>query len=212
MIKKPTVNRYISLLLPLIMIIFCGSIIHVNGSVDNIEASPIQLYLVANPDTLYQRDHFNMSLSITNVHYEEIPNITIRITIPNELEFLDSSVLDLNVEENANELTYNLGSLNLDENVLFTIVYNVTSPNTKNPLTLAGANVSYQLINGISSFQISNTVAVFLKGEQVVTDTSTLPQLPESKEEAPDLLVIITYILPIVVFSFSVVILRRFRR
>ena len=203
MIKKPTANHHISLLLPLIMIIFCGSIIHVNGFVNNIEASPIQLYLVANPDTLYQRDHFNMSLSITNVHYEEIPNIFIEITIPNDLEFLDSSVLDLEVEENATELTYNLGTLDLDENVLFTIVYNVTSPNTKNPLTLPGANVSYQLINGISSYQISNSVDVFLKGVRETTETNTLPQSPEAKYEAEDFLILIAYVLPIIAFGFQ---------
>ncbi|MHA2237510.1 MAG: hypothetical protein ACXAB2_03950 [Candidatus Hodarchaeales archaeon] len=183
MYKKLIVNHHISLLLLLGMVIFCGSIIQVNGSVDKI-----------------------------NAYYEEIPNITIKITIPTELEFLNSSVHGLNVDGDATEFSYDLGSLELDEKVLFTVVYNVTSNIVKNPLTLQGANVSYQLLNGISSYHISNSVDISLRGVRAVTDTNTLPQLPEPTNEAEDYQILIAYILPIAAFGVSVVVLRRLRR
>jgi hypothetical protein len=82
----------------------------------------------------------------------------------------------------------------------------------KNPLTLQGANVSYQLLNGISSYHISNSVDISLRGVRAVTDTNTLPQLPEPTYEAEDYQILIAYILPIAAFGVSVVVLRRLRR
>jgi hypothetical protein len=167
--------------------------------------------MVANPESAYQNDHFNMSLSMTNIHFEEIYNVSLNFDVPTGLEILKSSVLDIGTENDSSERNYPIGSLDVDEIYLFRVEYNVTSSDTKT-LTVEGINVSFRLENGLSSFIISNTVNILLKGEQVTTESKTLPEIPTDFAPPDDSIIYLAYILPIFVFGISIFILRRLRR
>jgi hypothetical protein len=182
----------------------------VYGSVTQSSGYPIQNYLVANPEEVYQRDHFNMSLSITNIHFEEILNVTIHVTIPNEIEFINSSISDLNVENDSKEFDYLIGVLDVDEKLIITFEYNVTSPSTET-INIEGVNISFQLLNGISDYEISNAVNVLLKGVRIDTNTATLPPKQIGTIQVDDTIIIIAYLIPIIFFGLSIVIMRRLR-
>ena len=143
-----------------------------SGYTQNITATPIQLYLGTNHDEVYQCDHFYMNLSLTNIYFEVILNVTLEFKIPVEVEFLNSSRSDFEVENDSTTFDYTIGTLSIDENVVIQIEYNVTSPSTKT-VTFNGVNVSYHLINGIHIFDISNTVEILLKGVRLTSESTT---------------------------------------
>ncbi len=211
MTKIPNVKRYAFLFFAVFILIVNGSILQSKSIPHDNDNYPFQLYMVANPESAYQNDHFNMSLSITNIHFEEISNVSLNFDISTDLEILQSSVPDIGTENDSSERNYPIGSLDVDEIYLFRVEYNVTSSDTKT-LTVEGINVSFRLENGLSSFIISNTVNILLKGEQVATESKTLPEIPANYAPPDDSIIYLAYILPILVFGISIFILRRLRR
>ena len=195
----------------LVLTLFYGSIYQSNGYTQEIQATPLQHYLVANPEEVYQRNHFNMSLSVTNIYFEEVLDVTIHVSIPNDVEFINSSISDLNVENDSLEFDYQIGTIAVDEKHLITFEYNVTSPSTET-INFEGVNVSFKLLNGISDYDITNSVNILLKGVQINTNTATLPPKQIGSIKVDDIVIIVAYILPIVFFILSVVIMRRLRR
>jgi len=205
-----TRRKGIIIFLLLLTLVYC-SVIQSNGNTQEIQAAPLQHYLVANPEEVYQRNHFNVSLSITNSYFEEVLNVTIHVTIPSELEFINSSFSNLNIENDSSEFDYQIGTIDVDEKLLMTFEYNVTSSSTET-ITFEGVNISFQLLNGISDHEISNSVTILLKGPQSDTNTASLPPKQIGTIQVDDIIIIIAYILPIVFFGLSVVIMRRLRR
>ena len=171
---------------------------------------PFQIYMVASPETVYQKEHFNMSLAITNIHFEDLLNVSLQFKVHNDLEVINSSVPDLDMENDTSKGRYTIGSLDVDEIYLFTVEYNVTTGDTKT-ISVEGMNVSYQLQNGLSSYVISNTVNILLKGEQAVSETKTLT-IPSNFTPPDDNLIYFAYLFPIIMFGISIFILRRLRR
>ncbi len=126
MSRNPKTQRNGLLLFILTLTLIHSSIIQLNGHTQETSASTLQTYLIVNPEELYQNDHFNMSLSITNIRYEDVLNVSINIQIPNEIEFISSSVADLEVEDDSSELDYTYGLLKFDEAFIFTPSSNPT--------------------------------------------------------------------------------------
>ncbi len=211
MSRNPKTQRNGLILFIFTLTLLHSSIIQLNGHTQETSASTLQTYLIVNPEELYQNDHFNMSLSITNIRYEDVLNVSINIQIPNEIEFISSSVADLEVEDDSSELDYTYGLLKFDEAFIFTVTYNVTSSSTQT-LTLEGANVSFRLIEGFPDYTISNSVNLGLNGVRDKTDTATLLPLPPGPISPDDILIIFAYIFPIGVFGLTIFILRRLRR
>jgi hypothetical protein len=191
-----------------------GFIIQINGNSLTITADPLSLYQVTNaPDnSVYQKDQFNLIVSITN--REQIPyveNVTAFVQIPPELEFLSSSIMDLEVEEDASEFNYNFGRLKIGQNVNFSVTYNVTSDVAKT-ITLRRVNVTFRVLETVDDFQVSETIDMLLKGPRDLTTTVSIAPIPSGTIPAHPILSVIGYLLPILAFGISVVILRRFRR
>lgn len=208
--NQKTQRKGIFLFLLLLTLVY-GSVIQSNGETQEIQAAPLQHYLVANPEEVYQRDHFNMSLSITNNYFEAVLNVTIHVTIPSEVEFINSSISDLNVENDSKEFDYQIGTIAIDEKLLISFEYNVTSPSTET-ISFQGVNISFHLLNTISTYEISNSVNILLKGIQIDTNTATLLPKPIGTIKVDDVIIIVAYLLPIVFFGLSIVIMRRIRR
>lgn len=211
MSRNPKIQRKGILIFLLLLTLAYGSVIQSNGYTNEIQAAPLQHYLVANPEEVYQRDHFNMSLSITNIYFEEVLNVTIHVTIPSEVEFLNSSISDLTVENDSLEFDYQIGTIAVDDKLLMSFEYNVTSPSTET-ISFVGVNVSFKLLNGISAYEITNSVNILLKGVQIDSDTGTLPPKQIGTIKTDDIIIIMAYLLPIVFFGLSIVIMRRLRR
>ena len=211
MSRNPKIQCKGILIFLLLLTLAYGSVIQSNGYTNEIQAAPLQHYLVANPEEVYQRDHFNMSLSITNIYFEEVLNVTIHVTIPSEVEFLNSSISDLTVENDSLEFDYQIGTIAVDDKLLMSFEYNVTSPSTET-INFVGVNVSFKLLNGISAYEITNSVNILLKGVQIDSDTGTLPPKQIGTIKADDIIIIMAYLLPIVFFGLSIVIMRRLRR
>lgn len=190
-----------------------GSLNQTNGHPLTTNTIPVQIYQVASPLTVYQNDQLNASVSVTNTYFEDITNITISGEILSDLEFLFSTEPDLDstIENDSEEFEYHFGPLQSNEILLFSITFNVTSSDTKQ-IELPAMNVSFQLQNGIDGYLLSNGVTVFLKGKREVTTTTTLPPLPKGTIQAPLILIVAGYMLPIVVFGISALIMRRFRK
>jgi hypothetical protein len=213
MIKGTKLQRHRLLIVILIISALYGSFNQINGHPLTTNTIPVQIYQVASPLTVYQSDQLNASVSVTNTYFEDIINITISGEIPSDLEFLFSSEPDLDstIENDSEEFEHHFGSLLTNEILLFSITYNVTSSGTKQ-IELPSMNISFQLQNGIDGYLLSNGVTVFLKGEREFTTTTTLPPLPKGTIQAPLFLIAAGYMLPIVVFGLSVLIMRRFRK
>jgi len=210
MSRNPTNQRKGIIVFLLLLTLVYGTAIQSNGYPQEPQASPLQHYLVANPEEVHQRDHFNMSLSITNIYFEEVLNVTIHVTIPNEVEFIKSSISNLTVENDSTEFDYQIGILPVDEKRLMIFV-NVTSPSTET-INFEGVNISFQLLNGISTNDISNSVNILLKGVNIDTNTATLPPKQTGTIHVDDIVIIAAYLLPIVFFGLSIVVMRRLRR
>lgn len=209
--KNLKVQRLALLFFIVIILIVNGSILQSKSTPQDNNYYPFQLYMVASPEAAYQNDHFNMSLSITNIHFEEILNVSLQFEVHEDLEFIKSSELDLEAENDSSEMDYTVGALEVDEIYLIRLEFNVTSSDTKT-ITVEGITVNFQLLNGLSSFVISNSVNILLKGEQVTSQSNTLPTLPSDLTPPDDSLIFFAYFLPIVMFGISVFILRRIRR
>ncbi len=203
--------------------IFCLLILIITvytASISKTEANPffivnqhpvLQVYQVANPLEVYQTEQFNVSVSITNVYFEDVLNMTATTSIPNELELLSSSIPELDLENNSEDFYYNFGPIALNQNINFTLTYNVTSEAIKT-LTLEGLNVSFRLQNGIESYRITNQIDILLKGERDVTPIKPLKPIPTGTIPAEPILSIFGYLIPLIIYGFSIIIMRRFRK
>ncbi|MHA1444260.1 MAG: hypothetical protein ACTSR4_05865 [Candidatus Hodarchaeales archaeon] len=211
MSRNPKIQRKGILIFLLLLTLAYGSVIQSSGYTKEIQAAPLQHYLVANPEEVYQRDHFNMSLSITNIYFEEVLNVSIHVTIPSEVEFINSTFSDLTVENDSLEFDYQIGTIAVDEKLLLSFEFNVTSPSTET-ISFEGVNVSFKLLSGFSTYEITNSVNILLKGIQSDTNTGTLPLKQIGTIKADDIIIIMAYLIPIMFFGLSVVIMRRLRR
>ena len=180
---------------------------------------PIQAYQVAASSSstslsAYQGDYINSSLSITQIYFEEVYNVTIETEILDSLEFLYSTEATLDEEIEADNETesfsYNFGILDVDEKILFTATYNVTSPDPKE-IELPSFNVSFILRNGEERYIETNTVQVFLRGEREVPETESLPTIPRIEIPAHPIFSLIGFSLPLITFSVSIIFMKKIR-
>ncbi|MFX0052722.1 MAG: hypothetical protein ACFFAJ_04600 [Candidatus Hodarchaeota archaeon] len=202
----------ITILLLVISTLF-GFIIQINGNPLSVTVDPLSIYQVTNaPDnSVYQNDQFNLIVSITN--REQIPyveNVTVYVQIPSEFEFLTSSIMDLEVENDTSEFSYDFGQLKIEQNVNFSVTYNVTSDEAKT-ITLESVNVTFRVLETVDDFQLSETINMLLKGPRDLTTTVSIAPIPSGTIPAHPILSVIGYLLPILAFGVSIVILRRFR-
>lgn len=198
----------------IILVLIFGFILGLNsgikGSASTTSTIPIQIYQVANPLTVYQRDQLNISLSITNTYFQDVYNISVSVEIHNDLEFLFSSEPGVNTTfvNDSTKIDYTFGTLKVNGIILFSLTYNVTSSNTIS-IELPSMEVSFELQNGIAGSHFSNGVTVFLKGKRFETTTNILPPTPKGEIDAPIFLILAGYSIPIVIFALSAFILRR---
>jgi hypothetical protein len=212
MSRHTKIHHYGLILFILTLTLLSGEIIGINSYSENINDKALQAFLVAYPDDLHQGEHFNMSLTISHDYFDDIFNVSLKVEIPEEIEFVDSSMGDLEVDKNASEFQYNSGIFRVeDRKIFFTVEYNVTSNLTKQ-VTLPVVNVSFLLRNGHPDWVISNTASILIKGEEAETETTTLRLLPEGDIPPNDLLIIAAYLIPITICGISIIYLRRLRR
>ena len=211
MVQGTRIQQRRQIVLILLVSALIGSTFHVNGNSSNITVVPLQLVQVADPLTAFKADQINVSISIANVYFQDILNVSMEITIPSEVEFVNSSVSNLEIEKDAEKFDYTFGTIQVEKKVMFSFTYNVTTSDSRS-MTLQPVNVSFQLLNGISGYELSNSEEILLKGERVVTTTESLLPIPRGEIPANPILPIIMYLLPLIAFSISVVILRRIKQ
>ncbi|MHA2167802.1 MAG: hypothetical protein ACXAAT_18300, partial [Candidatus Hodarchaeales archaeon] len=88
MSRNPKTQRKRVFLLLLLLTLVYSSIIQLKGDTQEIQDATQQHYWLSTPGNIYQGDQVNMSFSIKNVHIQVILNVTIHVTIPNEVEFV----------------------------------------------------------------------------------------------------------------------------
>ncbi|MFX1284419.1 MAG: hypothetical protein ACFFB5_12225 [Promethearchaeota archaeon] len=221
MIRNITIQRHGVAVLILILGILCSSTIQSNSHPSGAAVDVLQVHQVVNTLTAYQADQFTVSLTIINIYsFKDVLDVSMRMKIPKEVEFLSSSELDLEIKNDSEEFNYNFGTLKIDKSIHFSITYNVTSAETKS-VTIEAVNVSYRLENGIIGWILSNTDSIGLRGKKETTTTESLLPIPKGKINEIDFgifkiptipfLSVIGYILPLVFFSISIFVLRRIR-
>lgn len=214
MVKNSKVQRQGIIILILIIGISFGSIIQINSVPLAITVDPLTVYQVANPDSVYQNDQLNLIVSITNSkEFENVENVTVLVRIPSEIEYVSSSIVNLEVENDANEFIYDFGTLPENQNINFSVVYNVTSAETKT-ITLESVNVSFIIprLNFERDFQLTEPIDILLKGERDVTTTESIAPIPSGTISANPILSIIGYLVPLLAYVMSIIVLRRLRR
>ena len=201
--------------------ILCGSITHSVSYSSGEVASVLQVQLGLDTHTIYHAEQFNMSLSILNVYgFEDIQSVTITVKIPEEFELILVNIPDFDLENVTDELYHDFGQLSIDGDIRFRATYNVTSKATKS-VTIQAINVTYQLKNGIRGFVLSNTEDIGLRGVKLTKTTELLRPIPVGEIDELDLVFmkipaspffsIIGYLIPLLFFSMSIVVLRRIR-
>lgn len=201
----------------------CSSTIQSSSHSSGGAIDVLQIHQVINTLTAYQAEQFTVSLTIYNVYgFKDVLDVSIKVKIPEEVEFLSSSEpdLDLEIKDDSEEFDYNFGKLRIDESIRFSVIYNVTSAETKS-VTLEAVNASFRLENGITGWVLSNTESIGLRGKQLITTTESLLPIPKGEINEIDfgsfkipiipILSIIGYLLPLVFFGVSIIFLRRIR-
>jgi hypothetical protein len=200
-------------LLILIIAITCISITQSSSKTSIITSDPLLVYQIANPLSVYQSEHLDMSVSITNYYFQQILNVTVKGEIAPELEFISSTIHDFEGENVTDEFEHDFGKLSVNGNINFTVTYNVTSPDPKT-INLKKVNVTYTLLNGIETFQLAEPttpIEILLKGVRETTRTDTRSPIPSGSIPAHDSLSVIGYVIPLLAYAISIVILRRIR-
>lgn len=214
MAKNSRIQRQGIIILILVIGINFGSIIQINSFPLIITVDPLTVYQVANPDSVYQNDQLNLIVSITNSNeFEPVENVTVLVKIPSELEYLSSSIANLEVENDVNEFIHEFGTLPEYQNINFSVTYNVTSAETKT-ITLESVNVTFRIprLNFEEGFQLSEPIDILLKGERDVTTTESTAPIPSGTISANPILSVIGYLIPLLAYGLSIIVLRRFRR
>ncbi|MFW9903609.1 MAG: hypothetical protein ACFFFH_04705 [Candidatus Thorarchaeota archaeon] len=204
-----------------ILCILCSSIIQSVSHSSGEAAIVLQVHLGLDTHTVYHAEQFNMSLLILNVYgFEEILNVSIIVKIPEELEIISTNIPDLDTSNVTDELNYGFGDLSIDGMIRFRISYNVTSTETKS-IALESVKVTYQLENGISGSVMSNTEDIGLRGKKLTTTTESLQPIPVGVISELNLgfitipsspfFSVIGYLIPLLFFGMSIVVLRRLR-
>ncbi len=208
--KSTKLQKHKILVLVLIFGFTLGLNNGIKGNASTTSTIPIQIYQVASPLTVYQRDQLNVSLSITNTYFQDIYNVSVSIEIHNDLEFLFSSEPGVNTTfvNDSTQIDYTFGTIEVNGIILFSLTFNLTSSDTIS-IELPSMKVSFELQNGIVGHQFTNGVTVFLKGKRIEITTTIIPQTPKGEIEAPIILILVGYSIPIVIFALSAFILRR---
>ena len=201
--------------------ILCGSIIQSVSYSSGEAATVLQVHLGLDTHTVYHAEQFSMSLSILNVYgFEDVLNVSINVQIPEELAILSTNFPDLNTSNVTDDLNHTFGLLSIDEMIRFRITYNVTSTETKS-VSLQSVRVNFKLKNGISGFVMSNSENIGLRGKKLTTTTASLQPIPVGEITEIDLgfitipvspfFSVIGYLVPLLFFGMSIVVLRRLR-
>ena len=213
MSRNPKTQRNRIFLLLILLTLVYSSVIQLKGEAQEIQVATQQHYWLATPGNIYEGDQVNMSFSIKNIHIQVILNVTIHVTIPNEVEFVNSSFSDLVVENDTSEFQYQIGNIVVDEIIFMYFEYNVTYSGPGTDITFVGVNTSFLLSDpNVPEPEISNSVDVLLKGPRVDTSTTSLPPRQIGTIDADDIIIILAYLIPIAFFGTSIVVMRRIRR
>ncbi|MHA1947018.1 MAG: hypothetical protein ACXAC6_12925 [Candidatus Hodarchaeales archaeon] len=213
MSRNPKTQRNRIFLLLILLTLAYSSVIQLKGETQEIQVATQQHYWLTTPGNIYEGDQVNISFSIKNIHIQVILNVTIHVTIPNEVEFVNSSFSDLIVENDTSEFEYQIGTIAVDEIIFMSFEYNVTYSGPGTDITFEGVNTSFQLTSQIDPEpEISNSVDVLLKGPRVDTSTASLPTKQIGTIDADDVIIVVAYLIPIAFFGTSIVVMRRIRR
>ncbi|WP_455143113.1 hypothetical protein [Candidatus Hodarchaeum mangrovi] len=182
-----------------------------NGQKISIDASPLIVYQVADPITVYQTEQFNLSISVTNIYFEDFYNVSLKIIVPSQIEFLNSSKTGTEFNNETDEILYHIGNLSVSYNFQLTIIYNVTSDNIET-LVLPEVEVTFYFENGISgSIKSSSNIEISFRGKKITTTTTSLRPIPTGTIDPPPFIELLIFIIPLAAFTFVVFALRKLK-
>jgi len=182
-----------------------------NGQKAAIDASPLILYQVADPITVYQTEQFNLSTSVTNIYFEDLYNVSLKIKVPFQIEFLNSSKIGTEFNDETDEILYHIGDLSVSFNFQLTLVYNVTS-DTIETLVLPEVEVTFYFENGISaSIESKSSIEISFRGKKITTTTTSLRPIPTGTIEPPPFLELLIFLIPLAAFTLTVFIFRKLK-
>lgn len=223
MTRKLRIDRHGITILILLIVLLCYSTFESSGYSSGETAYVLQVHQGVDKHTVYHAEQFKVSLSIRNVYgFEDITDVSINVKIPQEVEFMSSSneKLDPQIDKDTEEFDFSFGKLPVDGVISLSIIYNVTSEETKS-IAITSVNVTYKLENGITGSVLTNTEDIRLSGKKITTTTEELLPIPQGTRDEIDLglikipatpvLSITGYLLPLIFFSISIIFLRRIR-
>lgn len=213
MIKTTRGLQHLAIVLILVMTMTSASVLKINNTTTaSTNQHPLfQFYQVVNPLEVYQTEKFNLSISITNIYFEDVLNASFQYQIPEEIEYLSSTLPELEYNNETETLNNKFGIISVNQNIQFSITYNVTSSDTK-AITLPGINVTCLLQNGIKATRISNEVNIFLKGEPDITEEEILKPIPSATISAHPMFSVLGILFPLLAYGISIVVMRRLRK
>ena len=206
---KQLYKRILILFIILLMLNFSNSA--TNGQKLSINASPLILYQVADHITAYQTEQFNLSISLTNIYFEDFFNVSLKINVPSQLEFLNSSKIGTEYNNETNEIFYHIGDLAVSFNFQLTLIYNVTSDAIQT-LVLPEVEVTFYFENGISgTIESQSSIEISLRGKKITTTTTSIKPIPTGTIEPLPFIELIIFLIPIVAFISAVFVLRKLK-
>ncbi|MHA1213840.1 MAG: hypothetical protein ACTSR2_10015 [Candidatus Hodarchaeales archaeon] len=192
----------------LIITTYYGAIQPLSNARSDISANPLILYQVADPTSLYQTDQLNVSISLTNIYFQDLINVSIETKVLSQVEFLFSSEENIEYDNETNQISYFVGNLAVDQKILLTLTYNVTSEKIES-VTLPDVQVSFVFQNGITgTVKSSSEIEIFFKGKKTVSTTASLKPIPTGTIPPPPFIELVIFSLPILAFAFTILIYR----
>ncbi|MHA1974913.1 MAG: hypothetical protein ACTSW1_18095 [Candidatus Hodarchaeales archaeon] len=192
----------------LIIITYYGAIQPFNSVRSDIAANPLILYQVADPTSLYQTDQFNVSISLTNIYYQDLTNVSIEIKVLSQVEFLFASEENVEYDNETDKISYLVGNLAVDQKIHLIITYNVTSKAVET-VTLPNIKVNFMFQNGITgTIESSGEIELFFKGQKVISSSTSLKPIPTGTKSPPPYIEFVIFSIPILAFAFTILIYR----
>lgn len=155
-------------------------------------------YKVANKNVAIAGENVSVKISIKNIYYVDVTNVTLIETLPDGVELIEFSDSEFSIENLTNSLTYTIATLEQGKTFNLTLIFNVTETNAKSielPLTQIYYIITEGDIHG--DIRINSLNLQIRQYEEIVEEE---PSWPIPLAVADNIFTIIGYLLPIVIF------------
>ena len=165
-------------------------------------------YKVSNKNVAVAGENVSVKISIKNVYYVDVANITIKEIIPDGVELIELSDSEFSIENLTDSLDYNLATLKQGETFNLTLIFNVTETEAKT-IPFIDTYITFTISEGDIHGEL-NINSLSLQIRQYEETSEAEPSWPVPLAVAGDIFTIIGYLLPIIIVLLVLLIRRIF--